>query len=169
MTITLTLLSLCLSLCISHSLFLLQGVQEMWSGIVRFSFWMKSTKWKNQEHVHSQLQTDNLNVWTTLHAVLKRILYQFLTRKSWSFCLHCICACVLECPWLQERVAQSVSTARPTLRQNAASALAVCAAGSRMLTCSCCVMSATWRFTSTVSTRHWPPYQMMKTGERERE
>ena len=75
---------------------------------------------------------------------------------------------VYECFLLQGRVGQSVSTARLTLRQSVASAPAVCAAGSRMLTCSCCVTSATWRSTSTASTRRWAPSQMTRTGERER-
>lgn len=67
---------------------------------------------------------------------------------------------------LQERVVRSVSTARPTLTQSAVSAPAACAGGSRTLTCSCCVMSATWRSTSTASTHRWPPSQMTRTGER---
>lgn len=67
---------------------------------------------------------------------------------------------------LQGRAAQSVSTARLTQTQNAASAPAACAVGSRTLTCSCCATSATWRFTSTASTRRFPPSQMTRTGER---
>lgn len=81
-------------------------------------------------------------------------------------CLRCMCACGYESSLLQGRAAPSVSTARRTQTQSVASAPAACAAASRMLTCSCCVMSATWRFTSTASTRHWPPSQMTKTGER---
>lgn len=60
-------LSFFLFLSMSHALHL--GVLEMWSGIVKFSFWMKSTKWRNQELVHYRLQTDSLNVWTRSRAL----------------------------------------------------------------------------------------------------
>ena len=70
---------------------------------------------------------------------------------------------------IQGRAGRSVSTARPTLTPSVASALAACVGGSRTLTCSCCATSVTWRSTSTASTRRWPPSQMTKTGERERE
>lgn len=50
-------------LSMSHALHL--GVLEMWLGIVKFTFWMKSTKLRNQELVHYRLQTDSLNVWTS--------------------------------------------------------------------------------------------------------
>lgn len=73
---------------------------------------------------------------------------------------------ISSCLWLKGRADPSASTARPTPTQSVASAPAACAAGSRTLTCSCCVMSATWRSTSTASTLRWPPSQMTRTGER---
>lgn len=43
-------------------LFSSPGVPVMSSGTVKSSFWMRSTRWRNQAHAPSQQQTDSLNV-----------------------------------------------------------------------------------------------------------
>lgn len=94
----------------------------------------------------------------------------FTTRRALFLLSPCssVRAC-LNVTFFQGRAGRSVSTARLTPRRSAASAPAVCAAGSKTLTCSCCATSVTWRSTSTASTRRWPPSRMTRTGERERE
>lgn len=146
---------------------------------------MKSTRWRNQELVHYQLQMGSLNVRTRSQALkhtvkiltnLPTLVFEdVLTCISVVICSSCSCGCsnvyesLVLASWLQGRAGRSASTARPTRTQSVDSAPAVCAVGSRMLTCSCCAMSATWRSTSTASTHLWPPSQTMRTGEKKRE
>lgn len=124
------------------------GVPVMSLGIVKSSFWMKSTRWRNQARVPSRRQTDSSNVRKGSGQIEKH-----LTGNNLFF---------------QGRPGPSASTAKPTRTPNAASVPAACAAGSRMPTCSCCATSATWRSTSTASTRRSPPSPTTRTGESER-
>ncbi len=122
----------------SSSLTHLPEVLEMWLEIVKFNFWMKSTRWRNQELVLSRQQMDNLNVCLNTHTVktvanfiiisFERILQDdHIIRSSSSFCLNMyMCVWMFPCIWIQGRVGQSVSTARLIQKQNVASAPDVC-------------------------------------------
>lgn len=82
------------------SLALPPGVQEMLSGTVKFSFWMKSTKWRKPEPVRSQLQMDSLNVRRdTSHTdtVQKRICQAVFCRSRSASSSPRVCACASEC------------------------------------------------------------------------
>lgn len=126
----------------------------MLSMTAKSTSWMKSTRWRSQGPSLSQQQMDRLNV--RMEGIKEGKIYLRFQKQPHSHCRpggfdHVSFApppCVFGC-FAQARAARNASTARPTLTPSAAFAPAVCAAASRMLTCSCYVMSATWRSTST--------------------